>query len=75
MAHHFSVSSIQDFTDVSSITNNYIASHQVYPRPKGGAAHFFNPLPRLIMLLRAIPEDVPVMVPKHQVKRYATIEI
>ena len=35
--------------------------------------HFFNPLPRLIMLLRAIPEDVPVMVPKHQVSRHAKV--
>lgn len=37
----------------------------VYPHPKGGAAHFFNQLPRLFMILNAIPPDVPVLVPKH----------
>lgn len=41
----------------------------VYPNPHGGAAHFFNQLPRLLFLLRVLPPDVPILLSMHDAQR------
>ncbi len=38
----------------------------VYPSPHGGAAHFFNQLPRLLFLLRTLPASVPILLSMHR---------